>query len=101
MFVVSQTEAEANSAKTMKTSPTPRVNKFIHKVGLCLDRSDRVTLLGGGPYLLANRLLYIYVPKSVLTPSSKGISSAILKRSIISCTVDCVFLRISSHCSLK
>ena len=56
MFVVSQTEAEANSAKTMKASPTPRVtpgfNKFTYKVGLCFDTSGRVTLLGEGPYLL-------------------------------------------------
>ena len=61
VFVVSQTEAEANSAKTMKVSLTPRVNKSIHKVGLCLDPSDRVTLLGGGPYLLVNRPLDIYL----------------------------------------
>ena len=50
MFVVSQTEVEGNSAKTMKAIPTPRgllVNKFTYEVGLCSNPSGRVTLLGG------------------------------------------------------
>ena len=33
------------------------VNKFTYKVGLCFDTSGRVTLLGGGPYLLVKRPL--------------------------------------------
>ena len=50
MFVVSQTEAEANSAKAIKANPTPRVtlvNKVTYKVGLCSDPSGRMTLIGG------------------------------------------------------
>ena len=49
-FVLSQKEAEATSAKTMKASPMPRVtlaNEFTCKIGLCFGPSGRVTLIGG------------------------------------------------------
>ena len=51
MFVASHSEAEANSAKTMKANPTPRVTlgqqAFTYRVGLCSEPSGRLTLLKG------------------------------------------------------
>ena len=46
VFFVSQTEAEANSANTMKANPTPLVNMLTYRLGLYSDLSGRVTLLG-------------------------------------------------------